>query len=185
MLVACSVPKVSDVLKKELPHLGAEPLTMVGNAATARSLLVENTYDVVIIVSPMTDEFGLRFAKEIRAAYDTEILLIVPAEKYEEIFGAVMESGIICVPRPMSAQMLEHSVRTLCTMRERIRGMQKKQVSLEDKMQEIRLVNHAKWLLIERLSISEAEAQRLIEKQAMNLRISKKQLAQDIIKQYE
>ena len=52
-------------------------------------------------------------------------------------------------------------------------------------MAEIRTVNHAKWLLIDRLKMAEDDAQHYIEKQAMNLRISKAQLAEDIIRQYE
>ncbi|MBQ6585468.1 MAG: response regulator [Coriobacteriales bacterium] len=185
VLMACASDPVADALKQVLPTMHANTVTSVGNAAAARTLLAENEYDIVIVVSPLTDEFGLRFARELRSRCDSEILLIVPAERFEEIYNSVMQLGIICVSRPMSKDMLVHALRTLCTMRERIRGMQRKQVSLEDKMAEIRLINHAKWLLIERLSMSEAEAQRFVEKQAMNLRISKKQLAQEIIKQYE
>ena len=71
------------------------------------------------------------------------------------------------------------------TMRERMRMAEEKQQTVEDKINEIRLVNHAKWLLIECLSMTEAEAQRYIEKQAMDARISKKEMAESIIKTYE
>ena len=57
--------------------------------------------------------------------------------------------------------------------------------TIEEKISEIRLVNHAKWLLIECLSMTEAEAQRYIEKKAMDARISKKEMAESVIKTYE
>ena len=85
----------------------------------------------------------------------------------------------------MSEPVLTFALRTLFTMRERIRAMQSRAASLEEKMAEIRTVNHAKWLLIDRLKMAEDDAQHYIEKQAMNLRISKGQLAEDIIRQYE
>ena len=55
----------------------------------------------------------------------------------------------------------------------------------EEKIKEIRLVNRAKWLLIECLSMTEPEAHRYIEKQAMDLRISKREAAENIIRTYQ
>ena len=55
---------------------------------------------------------------------------------------------------------------------------------MEEKIAEIRLVNHAKWLLIECLSMTEADAQHYIEKQSMDQRISKRQAAEAVIRTY-
>ena len=54
----------------------------------------------------------------------------------------------------------------------------------EEKMAEIRLVNKAKWILISELSMSEPEAHRYIEKQAMDRCVSKRTIAEEIIKTY-
>jgi response regulator NasT len=51
-------------------------------------------------------------------------------------------------------------------------------------MEEIRIVNRAKWILINELSMSEPEAHRYIEKQAMDRCISKGQIAKEIINTY-
>ena len=55
---------------------------------------------------------------------------------------------------------------------------------MEEKIAEIRLINRAKWLLIECLSMTEADAQRFIEKQSMDQRISKRQAVENIIRTY-
>ena len=55
----------------------------------------------------------------------------------------------------------------------------------EKKIEEIRLVNRAKWLLIECLGMKESDAHRYIEKQAMDLRISKSEMAENIIRTYK
>ena len=70
-------------------------------------------------------------------------------------------------------------------MRERMRRAEEKQASVEEKIEEIRLVNHAKWLLIQCLSMTEAEAHRYIEKQAMDTRQSKRMVAENIIRTYD
>ena len=48
----------------------------------------------------------------------------------------------------------------------------------------IRLVNRAKWLLIDQLKMTEADAHRYIEKQAMDSCTSKKVVAEEIIGLY-
>ena len=69
-------------------------------------------------------------------------------------------------------------------MRERLRRMEKKTASIEEKMEEIRIVNRAKLLLIEQLKMTEKEAHRYIEKQAMDLRISRAEVARSILINY-
>ena len=55
--------------------------------------------------------------------------------------------------------------------------METKNLSVEEKMEEIRLVNRAKWILIEQLKMNEPDAHRHIEKQAMDRCVSKKEIA--------
>lgn len=48
-------------------------------------------------------------------------------------------------------------------------------------MAEIRLVNRAKWLLIQQHGMTEAEAHHFIEKQAMDRCVKRKVIAEEII----
>ena len=50
---------------------------------------------------------------------------------------------------------------------------------------DIRTVNRAKWLLIERMKMTEQEAHYFIEKQAMDLRVSRREMAENIIRAYD
>ena len=62
-----------------------------------------------------------------------------------------------------------------------MRRLEKRSVSLEDKMAEIRLINRAKWLLISNRGMSEPDAHRFIEKQAMDRSMTRRQIADEII----
>ena len=188
VLVASSVPRVTDTLKRVVPGVAAGAkvtVTAVTSAAAAREALISGDFDILIAVSPLPDEFGVRFVREIRARHTAEILVVCPADRYEDAFAKLMQEGILVVPRPMSEPMLTFALRSLFTVVERLRGMNERTSSLEERMAEIRTVNHAKWLLIDRLRMTEADAQHYIEHQAMNLRISKRKLAESIIGQYE
>ena len=111
-------------------------------------------------------------------------MLAVRAEYYAETYDQVLEHGVFVISRPMTEMMLRTAVDWMKCERERLKGLEKKTVSLEEKMEEIRLVNRAKWILISELKMSENEAHRYIEKHAMDLCISKREVAQDIIRRY-
>ena len=63
--------------------------------------------------------------------------------------------------------------------------MEKKTASIEEKMEEIRLVNRAKWLLIGQLKMTETEAHRYIEKQAMDRCVTRREIAESILSTYK
>lgn len=58
-------------------------------------------------------------------------------------------------------------------------------VNLKLKLEEKNLVDRAKKTLIEKLKMTESQAHRFIEKQAMDLRVTKKNIAENILKIYE
>ena len=62
---------------------------------------------------------------------------------------------------------------------------EKKTRTLREKMDSIRIVNRAKWLLIERLGMTEQDAHGYIEKEAMNRRRTSREIAEEIIRMYE
>ena len=66
--------------------------------------------------------------------------------------------------------------------RTKLADMEKKTATLEEKMEEIRLVNRAKWMLIERRGMDEATAHRYIEKLAMDARQTRRLVAQTLIR---
>ena len=72
----------------------------------------------------------------------------------------------------------------MASARERLRKTEKKTLSIEEKMEEIRIVNRAKWLLIRELKMDEPEAHRYIEKQAMDQCVTRKAVAEELIKKY-
>lgn len=161
------------------------PVSTVGSVASARRELLERSFDIVIINAPLPDDLGSGLAVDICAHSQAATLLLVKSDIYNEVYSEVMEYGVFTLSKPTSSQLLKEYLKILCTTRERMRKLEGKQQTVEEKIEEIRLVNHAKWLLIECLSMTEAEAQRYIEKQAMNAQISKRQMAENVIKTYE
>lgn len=77
------------------------------------------------------------------------------------------------------------SIKYICISRKKYLGLQSENERLKVKISEIRLIDRAKCILIEYLNMSEPQAHRYIEKQAMDLRVTKKEIAENILKTYE
>jgi hypothetical protein len=63
--------------------------------------------------------------------------------------------------------------------------MEQKTATLEEKMEEIRLVNRAKWILIDQLKMTENEAHKFIERQAMDRCVTRRTIAENILATYK
>ena len=81
--------------------------------------------------------------------------------------------------------MVFQSLRVLCAIRERLRHMKSKQTTVKEKIEEIRLINRTKWLLIECLHMTGTDAHRYIARKAMEQKITKREAAEMIIRTYQ
>lgn len=161
------------------------PVLNASDAGEARRLLLERPFDLVIVNTPLPDEFGSQLAIDISDGLTAGVLIFVKEEVFEQVSDKMMDYGVLTLARPGNRQTILQTVQLLASMRMRLRTLEQKTHTLEVKMQEIRLVNRAKWLLIDRLQMSESEAHRYIEKTAMDSCCSKQQIAENIIKTYD
>lgn len=184
VLLVSSSEKITASLTALLPESLFSPVTVKTDVSGARRFLAENAVDIVIISAPLPDDFGTRLALDICADSTAGVLLLVKAEQYPDVNARVSPFGILTLSKPTAPQLFSQSLLLLCGTRERLRRMEQKTASLEEKMEEIRLVNRAKWLLIEQLKMTENEAHRYIEKQAMDRCVTRRVIAENILAMY-
>lgn len=158
---------------------------VLGDIASARRNILQKRPDIIIINAPLPDDFGTRFAIDVCENSSTGVLLIIKSELYSEITAKVSPLGVLTLSKPTTSGMIIQSLQLLCSMRERLRRMEQKTISVEEEMQEIRIINRAKWILIDELKMTEAQAHRYIEKQAMDRCVTKKTVAENIILTYK
>ncbi|NLT13755.1 MAG: ANTAR domain-containing protein [Clostridiales bacterium] len=185
VLVVSSSEKFNATTATLLPVTDFYPVTLAKSVSEAQRKLLERAYDIVIVNAPLPDDFGMRLAIDVCASSDAGVLLLVKSELYNDVYAKVVEYGVMTLSKPTSVQLVAQTLRGLCATRERMRRMEEKQKTVEEKIEELRLVNRAKWLLIECLNMSETDAHRYIEKQSMDLRVPKREVAENIIKTYK
>ncbi|MBQ4472974.1 MAG: ANTAR domain-containing protein [Lachnospiraceae bacterium] len=184
VLVVSASEKMNIAFSDFLSEFRCQPVRVVTSVSAGKRAWSERAYDFVIINSPLPDDPGVRFAIDIGGSAGVVVLLLVRAELHEEIQDRVSEHGVFTLAKPVSRPVLSVALGWMGTARERLRKLENKTLSVEEKMEEIRLVNRAKWLLISELKMEEPQAHRYIEKQAMDRCISKKIIAEEIIRTY-
>lgn len=185
VLLVSSSPKFNESMLALLPESRFYPVAAVSDVSSARRRLLESKYDIVIINAPLPDDFGTRLALCICENSGAGVLLLVKAEHYPDINGRVSPFGVLVLPKPASSHTVSQSLQLLCGTRERLRRMEQKTASIEEKMEEIRIINRAKLLLMEQLKMTEKEAHRFIEKQAMDRCVTRITIAQSILSTYK
>ena len=160
------------------------PVTAVSSVSAARRALSERAFDIVVINSPLPDDAGIRFAVDSVDADVSVVLFLVREEQFGDACDKLAPHGIFLLQKPVSVSLLRVAAGWLVSARERIRKTEKKTLSIEEKIHEIRLVNRAKWLLISELQMTEPEAHRYIEKQAMDRCVTRRQISEEIIRTY-
>ncbi|MBO4331321.1 MAG: ANTAR domain-containing protein [Oscillospiraceae bacterium] len=184
VLVVSAAEKLNSALSGLMPQSRFQPVRIVSSVSAGKRAWSERSYDLVIINSPLPDDAGTRFAVDVGNSADSVALLLVRAELHDEVRDKVTEHGVFTLARPLSLPLLSAALDWMESARERLRRSEKKTLSVEEKMEEIRVVNRAKWLLISELKMDEPQAHRYIEKQAMDRCIAKKEVAEEIVKTY-
>ena len=183
-LVVSAAEKLNTALSGILAESRCRPVKTVSNISAAKRAWNERSFDFVVINSPLPDDPGIRFAIDVGNSRGSVVLLLVRDELYDEVYDKVVEHGVFTLSRPLSRQIVSAALNWMASARERLRKLEKKTLSVEDKMEEIRVVNRAKWLLISELKMDEPQAHRYIEKQAMDRCVSRREIAEEIIRIY-
>ena len=181
VLLVCGKGKFADQIDRYLPFNEYYPVKKIYSINEARRELLERSYDIIIVNWPASEIEGKRFACDISGKDKGIVILMVGREIYDEVFFDVVSFGVSCIPRQISGGEFTVSLRLICSEIERFGKEKKKQKTMDEKMAEIRIVNKAKWNLIEK-GMTEEDAHKYIERLAMNERITRKEAAEKVLK---
>lgn len=184
VLVAGASEKLGESIAALLPKNEYETPVFASSVGEIRRLALDSTMDLVVLNTPLKDEFGTRLALDL-ADYNIGVLLMVQSDVYDQVCYKVEDYGVLTLSKPISRQSFYSAIKLLTAVRAKILRMEKKNQALQEKMLDIRTINRAKWLLITHLQMTEDEAHYHIEKKAMNSRLSRREVAEEIIRTYD
>ncbi|MBP7059215.1 MAG: ANTAR domain-containing protein [Lachnospiraceae bacterium] len=183
-LIICDAPKGRELYGDFLKSNGYEHVTVVDTPQSGRQAFIENEYDICIINSPLKSENAISLSVDIATGNYCQVILFVNEEIYEATVNAVAKYGVLTISKPFNRQFFLGALQMTRAINYRISVYNAKVKKLQKKMDENKRVSQAKCILIEKQNLSEQEAHRFIEKQAMNQRTTRLDIAESIIDYY-
>lgn len=156
-------------------------LTTTSDFNEARRLATERSFNIIIADSG--DGYDTDFAINVADSYST-ILLLVPNEHFDEISYRVEGYGILTITKPFEPFYFYNMVKIAIAVQYKVQVLSSQTTKLKVKMEEIKQVNRAKMLLMQNMKMTEQEAHRYIEKEAMDRGMKKTAISEEIIKTY-
>ena len=156
-------------------------LTTTSDFNEARRLATERSFNIIIADSG--DGYDTDFAINLADSYST-ILLLVPNEHFDEISYRVEGYGILTITKPFEPFYFYNMVKIAIAVQYKVQVLSSQTTKLKVKMEEIKQVNRAKMLLMQNMKMTEQEAHRYIEKEAMDRGMKRIAISEEIIKTY-
>ena len=156
-------------------------LTTTSDFNEARRLATERSFNIIIADSG--DGYDTEFAINLADSYST-ILLLVPNEHFDEISYRVEGYGILTITKPFEPFYLYNMMKIAIAVQYKVQVLSSQTTKLKVKMEEIKQVNRAKMLLMQNMKMTEQEAHRYIEKEAMDRGMKRIAISEEIIKTY-
>jgi AmiR/NasT family two-component response regulator len=184
-LIVSSSEKGTALFSEILNAASIGHIVTLTTCGEARRLLLERDFDLVVINAPLRDESGESLSRHIVSKGVSQVILVVKSEYFEEVSAQTEEYGILTIAKPINRTLLWSALKLAKSAGLRLKSMQTENNKLKQKIEDIRIVDRAKCILISYLGMNEQQAHRYIEKQAMDMRTTKRAVAEGILKTYE
>ena len=158
---------------------------VVQSGGEARRYLLEKDFDLVLVNAPLRDESGESLSRHIASKSSSQVILLVKNECFDAVSAVCEDDGVLTLSRPVNKVVFEAALSLVRSAVNRTRRLQAENAQLKRRIDDIRIVDRAKWILISYMNLSEQEAHRYMEKQAMDMRTTKRAIAEGILKTYD
>jgi len=183
-LIVTSIDKSAAFFSEVLSAVKIKEISILNSASETRRIISKQDFDIIIVDAPLPDESAQDLSCHIARVSLSQVILAVNSEDFDKAAAVCEKDGILTLLKPVESEILLTSLLLARSANNRVKRIYGENIKLEQKIEDIKIINRAKLMLISYLSLNEKEAHRFIEKQAMNLRSSKRSIAEGILKTY-
>lgn len=185
ILLVSRSQKICDALIDFLNNAGYTNVSSVTSSSSARRTLAAQNFSLCIIDTPLPDENGSDLAVYVVQNFDCACMLLTADGSEDELAEIEEDYGILVLTKPINRSFFYKMIKFALTSGKRIVDTKNEVKKLQSKLEELKIVTRAKLLLMEKQKMTEIQAHKYIERQAMNQRVTKRVIAEDVIKKYE
>ena len=181
VLIAGKTSEICDSIAGLLIDLDCDNISTFTSGAIVRGVDISR-FDSVIISTPLSDEFGLDLVADIAKDAKNGVVVLAKHEIADEVQKKIRFTGAFVLPRPFNKAML---IQTIKLAHIGMAKLEEENRQLSQQLSDMKIVNRAKSMLMQYLNLTEEQAHRHIQKQAMDLRKTQRAVAEDILKTYQ
>ena len=180
-LIVSAGASSNEYISARLTELGYARPIIVPSAAEARRRMLESDFELIVVNSPLPDEFGHELCADAVEKTDAGVIFLAKAAAAEQLLTPLSEEGVLLVTKPFSNTFFLQAIHMAAASN----LLRQENQRMQEKLAQVRLVSRAKCCLIELGHMTEAEAHRYIEKKAMDTRRDRAEVAQEILDSYD
>ncbi|MCI8590196.1 MAG: ANTAR domain-containing protein [Clostridiales bacterium] len=186
VLIVSGTDKGAVYLRELLADFHPESIvTQKSGTEVRRGLAGGVAYDFVFVNMPLLDETGTELVKDIAERGHAFVTAVLRDELADQVSVGLLAAGIFVVRKPVVRAHFLDQVQMMMMARQKVERLQNENDKLRQKLEDISLISRAKCILIYHKSIDEYEAHRFIEKRAMDERRSKREIAFEILHEFD
>jgi len=164
-----------------LQEAGFDVVGEAGDGETAVALTLELKPDVVVMDVKMPKMDGITAAELIAAERIAPVVMLTAFSQRELVERANEAGAMAYVVKPFDASDVVPAIEIAMARYAQIRAVEDEVLDLSDRLASRKIIDQAKGLLQESTGMTEPEAFRWIQKTAMNLRKSMREVAEGVI----
>ncbi len=184
ILIAGKTEEICDSIAQLLLELDCDNISTFTSGAIVRGVDISK-FDSVIISTPLSDEFGLDLVADISKDAKNGIVVLAKREIADEVQKKIRFTGAFVLPRPFNKALLVQTIKLAEIAHIGMAKLEEENRQLTQQLSDMKIVNRAKSMLMQYLKLTEEQAHRHIQKQAMDLRKTQRAVAEDILKTYQ
>lgn len=184
ILIAGKTEEICDSIAQLLLELDCDNISTFTSGTIIRGVDISK-FDSVIISTPLSDEFGLDLVADISKDTKNGIVVLAKREIADEVQKKIRFTGAFVLPRPFNKALLIQTIKLTEIAHIGMAKLEEENRQLTQQLSDMKIVNRAKSMLMQYLNLTEDQAHRHIQKQAMDLRKTQRAVAEDILKTYQ
>ncbi|HXE96504.1 MAG TPA: response regulator [Dongiaceae bacterium] len=183
ILICDDEPLIRMNLKSMLVDLGFDEILECGDGTRAVEMALASFPDMAILDVAMPGMDGISAAIEIRKKLKIPIMLLTSACDSATVKRASASGIAAFLTKPLRQQDLLPAIEIALQHVEEIENLKEKIDDLREFIENRKIIEKAKGVLMEKNRVSEAEAYRIMQKSAMDNRKTLLQVANGILKE--
>ena len=190
VLVAAGKEESIQLLRQILRGVSGAGQLRVLQAATLEQIRrgvsgagAQSPVDLLIAVMPLSDGTGVEGIIDVAQRHPQLMaILLVRQEAYEQVSYQCRNQQVFVIAMPFKRQVLAEAASFMLRIRTVMDDKDKELARLRKNLSEIRVITRAKLYLIQTRGMTEEEAHYYLEKEAMDRSLTKKEVAEEILR---